>query len=61
MATVAKILYRNPVVFLGVCQVAVAAAIEQDLIGWPGLLAIAAITYLQRELVTPVKGRERRK
>ena len=53
MKPVIQILYRRPVLFLGTVQAALAVAIEQGVVGWPGLVAIASIIFLQQQLVTP--------
>lgn len=56
MQAVARAFYRNPVIFLGVLQAAVAAAIAEDVLGelnWIGVVAIAAIIPLQRHFVSP--------
>lgn len=53
MKRVLQILYRRPVLFLGTAQAGLAVAIEQGVVGWPGLVAIGSIVFLQQQLVTP--------
>lgn len=55
MKAVAYALYRRPVLFLGAVQTGLAVAIEQGVVGWPGLAAIAAIIFVQQSLVTPAR------
>ena len=57
MSAVARAFYRNPIVFLGVLQAGVAAAIAQGVIGWQGAIAIAVIVPLQRHFVRPARKR----
>lgn len=53
MKTLVNALYRRPVLFLGAVQAGLAVAIQQGVVGWPGLVAIAAIIFVQQNLVTP--------
>lgn len=56
MQAVAKAFYRNPVIFLGVLQAAIAATVAEDVLGELnviGVIAIAAIIPLQRHFVSP--------
>lgn len=56
MQAVARVFYRNPIIFLGVCQAAIAAAVAEGVLGganWVGVAVIAAIVPLQRHFVEP--------
>lgn len=56
MHAVARAFYSEPVLFLGVLQGVIAAAIGEGVLGsftWLGVLAIAAIIPLQRRFATP--------
>lgn len=55
MKAVVFALYRRPVLFLGAVQAGLAVAIEQGVVGWPGLVAIASIIFVQQHLVTPAQ------
>jgi hypothetical protein len=56
MQAVARAFYRNPVIFLGACQAAIATAVAEGVLGsanWVGVAVIAAIVPLQRHFVEP--------
>lgn len=56
LKAVLKVLYNEPVVFLGCLSAAAVALVQGDVIAaWIALVVVAVVTPIQRYFVTPVK------
>lgn len=55
MLYVARALYREPVLFIGALIALGTALTVAGVVGWPAVVAVAVLTFIQRHFATPAK------
>lgn len=55
MLPILRALYTEPVLFAGVLSTISAGLVQEGVIGWPGVVAVAALALITRRFTTNAK------